>query len=168
MSILLYSSETWTTISRHEKRLNVFNLRSPIRILVISWQNRVTSSEKLSSAGLPSIYTLLRQRRLRWLGQLRRIDGSRILKAVLYRELSNGSRAKCCPELSFKYVTKNDMKHIGNGWGGVQPWTIIWRREKRNFDTRGRKDSRKEKAPRSNSDICLNQRKLRKEIIVKD
>ena len=55
LSILLYSSEAWTTYARHEKRLNVFHLRNIRRILCISWQDRVTNSEILSRAGLPSI-----------------------------------------------------------------------------------------------------------------
>ena len=37
LSILLYSSEAWTTYARHEKRLNVFHLRNIRRILCISW-----------------------------------------------------------------------------------------------------------------------------------
>ena len=113
LSILLYSSEAWTTYARHEKRLNVFHLRNIRRILCISWQDRVTNSEILSRAGLPSIYTLLKQRRLRWLGHVRRMSDSRIPKALLYGELSNGSRARGRPKLRYKDVIKNDMKQTG-------------------------------------------------------
>ena len=65
ISTLLYGSETWTTYAGQERRLNTFHLRSIRRILGISWQDKVTNADVLSRAGLPSMYTLLRQRRLR-------------------------------------------------------------------------------------------------------
>ena len=65
VSTLMYGSETWTTYARQEKRLNSFHLRSHRRILGMSWQDRVPNTEVLSRANLPSMFTLLRQRRLR-------------------------------------------------------------------------------------------------------
>ena len=59
-STLLYGSETWTTYAEQERRLNTFHLRSIHRILVISWQDKVTNGDVLPRAGLPSMYTLLR------------------------------------------------------------------------------------------------------------
>ena len=70
ISTLLYGSETWTTYARQERRLNTFHIRS-LRLLGISWQDKVPNTEVLSRAGLPSIFTLLRQRRLRCLGHAR-------------------------------------------------------------------------------------------------
>ena len=67
ISTLPYGSETWTTYAGKERRLNTFHLRSIRRILGISWQDKLTNADILSRAGLPSMYTLLRQRRLRWL-----------------------------------------------------------------------------------------------------
>ncbi len=64
ISTLLYGSETWTMYAGQERRLNSFHLRSIRRILVISWQDKVTNADVLSRAGLPTMYTLLRQRRL--------------------------------------------------------------------------------------------------------
>ena len=64
ISTLLYGSESWTTYARQESRLNTFHLRSLRRILGISWQDQVTNTEILLRAGLSSMFTLLRQRRL--------------------------------------------------------------------------------------------------------
>ena len=76
ISTLLYGSETWTTYAGQERRLNTFHLRSVRRILGLSWQDKITKADVLSRAGLPSMNTLLRQRRLRWLGRVpRREDG---------------------------------------------------------------------------------------------
>ena len=84
ISTLLYDSETWNTNAGQERMLNTFHLRSIRRILGISWQDKVTNADVLSRSGLPSMYTLLRQRRLRWLG--------RIPKDILYGELALARR----------------------------------------------------------------------------
>ena len=64
VSTLMYGSETWTTSARQEKRLNSFHPRSTRHIPGISWQDRVSNTEVLSRANLPSMFTLLRQCRL--------------------------------------------------------------------------------------------------------
>ena len=43
------------------------------RLLDISWKDKVTNTDVLSHAGLPTMYTLLRKRLLRWLGHIYRI-----------------------------------------------------------------------------------------------
>lgn len=63
--------------TRGEKRgLNTFHMQNLRRILGIKWSDRITNNEVLQHAGVPSMYTLLRQHRLRWLGHVRRTAGS--------------------------------------------------------------------------------------------
>ena len=92
VSTLMYGKETWTTCARQEKRLNSFHLRSIRRIRAISWQDRESNSEVVSRANLPSMFTLLRQSRLRWLGHVYRTANGRIPKDILYGELPSGRR----------------------------------------------------------------------------
>ena len=66
----------------------------------------------LEIAGLPSIYTLLRQRRLRWLGHVHRMEDGRIPKDLLYGELEIGERARGRPLLRYRDVCKRDMKAL--------------------------------------------------------
>ena len=112
ISTLLYGSETWTTYAGQERRLNTFHMRSIRRILGISWQVKVTNADVLSRAGLPTMYTLLRQRRLRWLGHVRRMEDGRIPKDILYGELAFGRRTTGRPHLRYKYVCVRDMKAV--------------------------------------------------------
>ena len=59
------------------------------------------------------------ERRLRWLGHVRRMDKGRIPKDLLYGELAEGTRPVGRPRLRFKDVCKRDMKtcHINtNTW----------------------------------------------------
>ena len=114
-STFLYGSEKWTAYAGQERRLNTFHVRSIRRILGISWQDKVTNTDVLSRAGLPSMYTLLRQRRLRWLGHVRRMEDGRIPKDTLYGEMKLGRRTTGRPHLRYKDVSVIiDMKAVDN------------------------------------------------------
>ena len=90
ISTLLYGSESWTMRAHQEKRLNVFHMRCLRRILGITWQDKVTNKLVLEKAGIPSLYTLLKQRRMRWLGHVTRMEDGCIPKDLLYGELATG------------------------------------------------------------------------------
>ena len=54
--------------------------------------SRTPNTVVLSRCRLTTMFTMLRQRRLRWLGHVRRINNDRIPKDLLYKELSAGKR----------------------------------------------------------------------------
>ena len=83
LSTLLYGSESWTLRARREKKFNAFHMRSLRRTLHITWQDKVTNNSVLERPGIPSMYTLLKQRRMRWLGYVVRMDDGRIPKDLL-------------------------------------------------------------------------------------
>ena len=109
LSTLLYGSEAWTICSAQEKRLNSFHLRCLRKIMNVPWQDRVTNSDVLALAQLPSMMSILCKRRLRWLGHVRRMDDTRIPKQFLYGELQQGTRARGRPKLRFKDLCKRNM-----------------------------------------------------------
>ena len=114
ISTLLYRSESWTMHACQEKRLNVFHMRCLRRILGITWQDKVTNKLVLENAGIPSLYTFLKQRRMRWLGHVTRMKDGRILKEILlYGELATGKRPTGRPQLRFKDVCKRDLQTLG-------------------------------------------------------
>ena len=96
-----------------EKRLNVFHMRCPTCILGITWKDKVTNKVVLEKAGIPSLYTLLKQRRMRWLGHVTRMKDDRIPKDLLYGELATGKRPTGRPQLRFKDVCKRDLQVLG-------------------------------------------------------
>ena len=67
---LLYGSETWTTYAKQERKLNIFRLGC-LGEYFTSPGKTGSNTKVLSRARLPSMYTILRQRRLRWPGHLR-------------------------------------------------------------------------------------------------
>ena len=104
LSTLLYGSESWAAYAVQEKRLNTFHLRHLRLILGIEWHHKVTKNEVLRRADMDSIYSLLKQRRLRWLGHVRRMDDGRIPKDLLYGELVEGKRSQGRPMQCFRNV----------------------------------------------------------------
>ena len=130
LSILLYGSESWTIYAGQEKQLNSFHLRCLRRLLQIKWQDKVTNTEVLQRAGIPSLFALLSRKRLKWLGHVRRMDDGRIPKDMLYGELSEGSRPTGRPHLRFKDVCKRDMKAASidsNTWERCADDRQLWR-----------------------------------------
>ena len=130
ISTLLYGSETWPAYARQEARLNTFHLRCLRRTLAISWRDKVTNQEVLSRAGLSSIQCMLSERRLRWLGHVRRMGPERLPKDLLYGQLATGTRSTGRPYLRFKDVCKRDLKaaHITvDGWEKLAEDRIRWR-----------------------------------------
>ena len=90
------------------------------------------NTEVLSRAGLPSMYTLLRQRRLRWLGHVHRMPDGRIPKDLLYGELlASGKRSTGKPQLRYRDVVKRDMKTVDistESWESLAANRSKWRR----------------------------------------
>ena len=90
----------------------MFHMRCIRCILSIHWTDKVTNNIVLERAGVPTIFTLLRQHRLRWLGHVRRMSDGRIPKDLLYGELDHGLRPVGRPKLHFKDTCKRDMIEI--------------------------------------------------------
>ena len=76
------------------------------RILGITWQEKVINTIVLDRAKVPSMYSSLKQRRLRWLGHVVRMEDDRIPKDLLYGELNQETRSTGRPKLRYKDVCK--------------------------------------------------------------
>ena len=68
LSTVLYGSESWTTYAKQEKKLNSFHMRCLRRIL--HWEERVPDTEVGEKANMNSMFAMLSERRLRWLGHV--------------------------------------------------------------------------------------------------
>ena len=112
------------------KKLNSFHMRCLRRILQIKWQDQVPDTEVLERANMNSLHTTLSERRLRWLGHVRRMDAGRIPKDLLYGELMEGQRKTGRPKLRFKDVLKRDLKNSAinlNTWESQADDRQAWR-----------------------------------------
>ncbi|XP_069191779.1 uncharacterized protein [Procambarus clarkii] len=116
--------------SRQERQLNTFHMRNLRRILDITWKDHVTNKTLLKITEVPSMFTLLNQRRMRWLGHVTRMVDGRILKDLLHGELASGRRPTGRHQLRFKDACKRDLKQMNfeiNTWEAVAAERSAWR-----------------------------------------
>ena len=81
-------------------------------ILGITWQDKIPNADVLDKATVPSIFTLLKQKRLPWLGLVRSMGDHRLPKSLLYDEFGTRSRSTGRPKLRYKDVVKKDLTHF--------------------------------------------------------
>jgi hypothetical protein len=134
ISTLLNGSKFWTTYVYQEKKLQVFHLRCLRRMLGIVWQDKITNNDVLAKGGLPSVFTLLCQCCLHWLGHVYRMGDGRIPKDLLYGELASGERKTGPPQLCYKDVCKRDLKACniqptGRSWEDSASSRTVWKQQ---------------------------------------
>ena len=67
-------------------KLNTFRVRMRClkRLINIKWQSKVTNNEVLKEVNLEIMFTLLKERRMLWLGYFVRMNDKQIRKEQLY------------------------------------------------------------------------------------
>ena len=110
LSVLLYTSETFTLYRRHLKQLESFHMQWLKKILKLTWQDRVSYVDILKRTAMVSAECLLLRNGLRWTGHVLRMPDSRLPKQVLYGQLTEGNRNIGRPKLRFKDHIKHSMK----------------------------------------------------------
>ena len=110
--------------------LNTYHLQCLMQIMSITWRDKIPYSEVLRRAKVPSMYALLSQRRLRWLGHVHRMENTRIPKSLLYGQLASGSRDRGRPHLRFRDACKRDATDCCidcNNWEWLASDRTAWR-----------------------------------------
>lgn len=98
LSSLLYSAETWTISCTEIKKLHTYLMRQ-LRDVSISWKYKISNMDILHLAGLPSMAEILKEKSVRWLGHIHRMDKCRLKKQLLYSQLFDGHRNQGRPRL---------------------------------------------------------------------
>ncbi|BHF68088.1 hypothetical protein SprV_0301111800 [Sparganum proliferum] len=109
---LLYGVETWTVYTKQARRLNHFHLSCLRRILRVNWQDRIPDTDVLELTGILSIYTVLRQMQLRWIGRLLRMDDERLPKRLFYGDVATGSRRRGGQIRPYKDTLMSSLKRL--------------------------------------------------------
>ena len=111
LATLLYGAETWTVYRVHVKKLHAY-MRHLRAIINASWKDKITNTEVLKKAGLPSMEDMLTQTNLRWLGHVEMMDHQRLPRQLLYSQLCEGKRSRGRPRLRFKDTVKRKFKKL--------------------------------------------------------
>ena len=115
LAFVVWCSESGTPCTQQERKLNTFHIRCLQRIFDITWQDKVSNRVVLERAGIFSMYTLLKQQHLRWLGHVVRMVDGWIPKDLL---------------LPYKDICKQDLKALGmdlNKWETLTSERSAWR-----------------------------------------
>ena len=128
---LLWGSETWAPRFTDVARLESFQMRCARYMLGISYatHGNVTHASMRTACGLVPIESLLRTRRLRWLGHLSRMDSQRLPRKVLFSVLGEG-RPQGRPFTSWRQHILRDLLYHGvqHDWTSLAADRSGWRR----------------------------------------
>jgi len=114
LSRLLYGAETWALTTRDLQRLEAFQMFCLRRILRISWMSHVSNDVIRERCQQPSMEALIRQKRLRWLGHVQRMNiDVRLPKQLLWGRLSKGTRRQGGRKKRWFDVCMQDLKECG-------------------------------------------------------
>lgn len=130
LSTLLYSSECWTLLEDHAKRLNYFHIKCLKTILKITWRDFIPNEEVLKRAQILSADNLIRTRRLRWAGHVSRMSAGRVPLEIAFSELTTGKRPQHKPKRRWMDVLKEDLKKLGislSSWRDLATNRNEWR-----------------------------------------
>lgn len=121
MNIYTYS-ESWTMCTPQERKLDVLHMHNLRHILNITWQDKVPNNTITERAGIPSMYTVLKQRHMCWLSRVVLMDDGQIPMDLLYGDLVQGENPTGRPQLCYKNVCKRYLKASSvdlNTWEAV-------------------------------------------------
>lgn len=131
VSRLLYGAETWAARKQREvQRLQVLHCSALRSITGRTRWDRVRNEVLYEKIGVPSIQSLLRNCRLRYLGQLGRMDDSRLAKQVLHCKIDAPKRSGNL--LTLRSLLAQDVLKLLGEEG--QPVGRRWDRRCQNYD----------------------------------
>ena len=129
LATLLYGCETWAASQLQVCSLQTFHMRCLRKICRISLWQRKTNDEIMALAKVESIATLVRYRRLRWLGHMARMDDSRLPKKLLFGGIEQNSVSVGRPPKSWQDYVREDlaMLKMSYDWFRVAQKRNSWR-----------------------------------------
>ena len=113
LSRLLYGAECWVITSADMDRLEAFQSSCLRRILRVSYMKHRSNEWVRMQCGQPLLEEIIRQRRMRWLGHVQRMDGERYPRCMLWGRLAAGKRRKGGQKLRWVDLCSADLKRKG-------------------------------------------------------
>ena len=113
LSRLLYGAECWIITSADMDRLEAFQSSCLRRILRVSYMKHKSNEWVRKKCGQPLLEEIIRQRRMRWLGHVQRMDGERYPRCMLWGRLAAGKRRKGGQKLRWVDLCAADLKQKG-------------------------------------------------------
>ena len=117
MSTMLYSAELWPLTIPQKKKLDAAYLKFQRRLLGITWKDKVRNEDIRNQTKLQRMDLIIKERRLRWLGHVLRMEDDRIPKQAIRWQMDSCSRRRPGrPRLNWIDTVTRDLKSIGMAW----------------------------------------------------
>ena len=110
---LLYGAELWPLTAAELYKLEAFQTFCLRRILRVSWMDHVPNEVIRKRCFQSSLESIMRQRRLRWLGHVQRMELPRMPKLILWGRLPNVNRKPGGQRKRWMDVCMEDLKRLG-------------------------------------------------------
>ena len=111
-SVLLYGSEGWPMTDRVQAIVTSCDRRIVRYMAVVSLRDRVRSEEVARRCGVDEVETVMRERRLRWFGHVRRREEDNPVRRVMDLEV-DGRRPPGRPKKTWRKTVDDDMRLVG-------------------------------------------------------
>ena len=157
---LMYGSEAWAPLAHQVKRLQSFVMRCLRIILGLSVRQQKRNTVIRAEANMETVESMLRRRRLRWLGHVARMGTERIPRQLLVGKPEGGKRTAGGQKLRWADVVSKDLKgcKVYKDWREIAQnhsgWTAVvdkmvedLNRESEEVEKR-KKDERKQRRER--------------------
>jgi len=103
ISTLLYCAESWPLSVTQMKKLEAAHHRFQRRLLGITWREKVRFEDIRTKTGRRKLEDIIKERRLRWLGHILRMDNSRTARQATHGELRGYKRKPGRPRKNWVY-----------------------------------------------------------------
>ena len=109
ISIITYSSSSWTLTKDQKKRLGAFNTKALRRIVGVRWYDYVTNASMLTRTRQPPLTTTIRKLRLSAFGHICRLHpGTQAIDILVSKPPSSRRRPRGRPPLRWADQIAND------------------------------------------------------------
>jgi len=141
MSTVLYGAELWPLTVAQKKKLEATHHKFQRRIMGISWKDKVSNERVRTQTQLEKIDLFIKERRLRWLGHVLRMDDNGLPTQVVHWDIIGSKRKPGRPRKNWIDTIQQNLKSIGMTWEVAQQLAVNregWRRRVAEcvFDTR--------------------------------
>ena len=116
LSTLLYSTELWPLTVTLSKKLEAAHHRWLRGLLGITWRDKVTNEEIQKRTGQTLLKKMIRERRLRCLGHVTRMDEVRFLEQALQWAVAGFKRRPGRPRIHWRDIMNKDLQRMGLTW----------------------------------------------------
>jgi len=89
---LLYGAESWPLSVTQMKKIEAAHHKFQRRLLGITWRDKVRNEDIRKKTGWRKLEDIIKDRRLRWLGHILRMDNSRMTRQATHWELRGYKR----------------------------------------------------------------------------